>query len=152
MDADPKKLVNVEEAKLEAYDPVVSQNSRGELYFNPLAMARLDQTVVTPTEAIGYEVLSSSEIAIHFVEPGTDAAVSFKRPSNKRTGRCSFGAILAMKPLFKVPKGRLTLYPFRIDRLADDSTRFVLLLEQGESVLTRSYQRRPKRLPAGTRA
>jgi hypothetical protein len=133
MDGDARRLVNVEEAKLEAYDPIVTQNAQNELYFNPLAMARLDTTVATPTQAIGFELLSEAELAIHFVDPDSNAAVSFKRTANKRTGRCSFSAILALMPYLKVPKGRVTRYPYRIDQLKKGATRFVVLLHEGQS-------------------
>jgi hypothetical protein len=128
-----KKLVNVEEAKLEVYDPIVTLNDRNELYFNPLALTRLEQTVIAPTDGLGFQLLSSRKVALHLVQPGSATAVAFKRPANKRTARCSFSAILALKPFLKVPKGRLTRFPFRIDRLRGGGTRFVILLLEGES-------------------
>lgn len=86
MATNSRELVTIEVAKLETYDPVVTQNANNELYFNPLVLTRLDQTVAIPTEAVGYQILSMHEIALYYIEPGHAAAVPFKRSPTKRTG------------------------------------------------------------------
>jgi hypothetical protein len=131
MPVDLNKLVDVEQAKLEKHKPYVTQNSRNELYFNPKAMATFDKTVVTPTEAVGYEILSETEIAIYFVEPGTDQSVSFTRPANKRTGRCSFTPILTtQRSYLKVSTGRVNRFPFRLDVPMGGTPRFVIVIKK----------------------
>lgn len=126
MPVDVSKLVDVEKAKLESYASFVTLNARNELYFNPNAMATLDRTTPVPTEAVGYEILSDDEIAIYFVEPGTDQSVDLKRPDNKRTGRCSFTPILIKRPFLKVRSGRVNRFPFRLDLSMGAAPRFVI--------------------------
>lgn len=139
MPINPNELVNIEEAKLEAFDAWVTQNSRNELYFNPVAMSTFDKTTPLPTEAIGFKILSEKEIALFFVEP-SDKAVPFKRSKNKRTGRCSFTSIVATRPHLKAPKGRQIRYPFRLDTPMNQPPQFVLIVGNVKKTYpTRSY-------------
>jgi hypothetical protein len=157
MAVDVNKLVDVEQAKLDKFKAFVTQNSRNELYFNPKAMATFDKTVVTPTEAIGYEFLSDTDIAIYFVEPGTDQSVPFKRPANKRTGRCSFSSILYKKPYLKVGAGRVNRFPFRLELPPTGTTpRFIITIQKPKVARTESKGKaakaKAKKTPATAQA
>lgn len=116
------------EAVLQGYEPMVIQNSRNELYFNPRAMAALDSTTAYPTDALGFAWLSEKELEVRFVDPDADMAVPFRRSNNRRTGCCGFGTVLVLMPLLRTQKGRQTLYPYRVDTLKGGTKRFVLLI------------------------
>lgn len=142
MPVNPNELINVEEAKLEAHDPWVTINSRNELYFNPLAMATFDKTVVTPTAAVGFKKLSEKEVAVYFTVPG-ERAVPFKRSPNLRTGRCSFAPITVERPLLRPPKGRQFRFPFRLDTPMGGTPIFVLIVgNRNRAYPTRTYTRK----------
>jgi hypothetical protein len=138
----PSDLLNIEQTKLETFDAWVTQNSRHQLYFNPLALATFDKTVVTPTEAVGFKILSEKEVALFFVQPGSENSVPFKRSKNKRTGTCSFSPIVARRPYLRVPKGRQMRYPFRLDTPTNGTPVFVLIVANAKPALPQNNGRK----------
>jgi hypothetical protein len=136
MTVDPGRLLNTEEIKLLQTDPSVAQNGQNQLYFNRVAMAAFDSTVVTPSLFAGFEELSEKEIIIHHIDTAVPGStVRLRRSKNKRTGTCSFGPVLAGTPFLRVAKGRQNRYQYRIDDLDDGTQRFVLLIDKPVVVL-----------------
>lgn len=130
MPVDPDKLLSTDEAKFLQTQPIVTQNSQNQLYFNPVSMSAFDSVVATPTPYVGYEPLSETEIIVHHIETLVKGAVRIRRSKNKRTGTCSFGPVLAETPYLRVAKGRQNQYKYRIDDLPDGTQRFVLLIKK----------------------
>ncbi|HLO04696.1 MAG TPA: hypothetical protein VK191_16445 [Symbiobacteriaceae bacterium] len=128
MPLDPDDLVDIEEMRLLRYDPVVCQNGRNQLYFNPRALSAFVSTVEMPTIAIGFKWLSAVELALYFVKPNPPRTIPFRFSDSKRTGSFPFTPFLIERPILRASAGKQNQYAYRVDTLDDGTKQFVLLL------------------------
>ncbi|HLO01744.1 MAG TPA: hypothetical protein VK191_01315 [Symbiobacteriaceae bacterium] len=108
-------ILNAKEIRYEEIDRAVRQNAQNQLYFNPPTLDALVATVASPTMAIGFEPLSGDEFALLWLKPGTPGVVPFRFNKAKTTGICSFGPVLALRPLLRCPRGKIHRIPFRVE-------------------------------------
>jgi hypothetical protein len=119
----------------ERVDRALRLNTYNQLYANPVVMAALDATCTRRTaKHLLYDQLSETEVALHWVEKGTEGALSVKRQGN--SGLFSFGIVLALYPALHVPRGRIRRIPYRVDETPEGAL-FVLELDRTEVVLSK---------------
>lgn len=107
-------ILDAKQIRYEETDRAVRQNAQNQLYFNPPTLDALASTVVTPTLAVGFEPLGGDRFAILWVEPGTPGSVPIRFNPMKTTGICSFGPVLALRPLLRCPRGKIHRIPFEV--------------------------------------
>jgi hypothetical protein len=126
-----------EEIRLLKFPSTMRLNAQRELYANSRAMAALESTAQSRTAThLLYDQRSETEIAIHWVEKGTEGALPLKR--RHRAGRFSFSPVLVLYPFLKVQKGRIRQIAYRIDETPEGAL-FVLDLTQTEVTLATKF-------------
>lgn len=122
-------ILNAKELRYEEMDRAVRQNGQNQLYFNPPTLDALPSTVEVPTGAIGYEPEGPDEFALLWVAPGTPGSVTFRWNDAKTTGICSFGPVIAYRPLLRCPRGKMHRIPFRVE-----SGRFIINVREAKPI------------------
>jgi hypothetical protein len=124
------------------YTPGLRVNFLKSGYANPVTFEALVSTATgVPTKHVAFEPLSTTEIAIRWVEKGTPGAVAVQRAGNARTASFSFLPVLDIAPGLEVESGYIQVIPYRIDE-APEGKRFVLELAKAEVVLSQSRERK----------
>jgi hypothetical protein len=134
----PTRPLVAQQIRQERVDRALRLNAQSQLYANPVVMAALDATCTRRTaKHLLYDQLSETEVALHWVEKGTEGALAVKRQGN--CGLFAFGTVLALYPALHVPRGRIRRIPYRVDETPEGAL-FVLALDRTEVVLSRRRQ------------